>query len=109
MPGARDDYLLRLIQEAAAAVRKLRSRLGAGDSQEDVVRDADTAIGTLLGPQRGMLERLDAWSAANLIGDNDKLDAWIALLTVQADASVNPTEESRLRSRMTALRGHLKR
>ena len=36
MAGARDDYLLRLIQEASAALRRLRTRLGGGESAAEV-------------------------------------------------------------------------
>ena len=85
MAGARDDYLLRLIRDAAAALRRLRERLGGGAASEEVMRDADAAIGTLLGPQRALLERLDAWSAANLLGDRERVLLWSELLTLQAD------------------------
>lgn len=86
MPAARDDYLLRLIQEAAAALRRFRSRLGGGESPDEVSRDAGVAIGTLLGPQRPLLERLDGWSAANLLGDPERVQLWSELLLLQSDA-----------------------
>ena len=109
MAGARDDYLLRLIQEAAAALRRLRARLGAGDSAKEVSRDADAAIGTLLGPQRAMLERLDAWSAANLLGDPERVLVWSELMKLQADmldASGDP-RGTLVRQRAVALSGHV--
>jgi len=112
MPGARDDYLLRLIQEAAAALRRLRGRLGGGESVNDVARDADAAIGSLLGPQRAMLERLDAWSAANLLGDADRVLVWSDLLTLQGDlreAAGDPVAGAALRQRADALRGNVRR
>lgn len=108
MPAARDDYIMRMIQQAAEAIRRLRSRLGNGDSAEDVLRDADTAIGTLLGPQRAMLDRLDAWSAANLIGDRDRLAVWIDLLRLKSDAANDPAISKRLRERADALQAHVK-
>ena len=109
MPAARDDYLLRLIQQAAAALRHLRTRLGGGASAEEVSRDADEAIGTLLGPQRAMLERLDAWSAANLLGDADRVLVWSDLVALQADLrEVNGDSEgsAALRARADALKSH---
>ena len=110
MASARDDYLLRLIQEAAAALRRLRTRLGGGDSAEEVNRDADAAIGTLLGPQRAMLERLDAWSAANLLGDAERVMVWSDLLQLQADimeASGDSARSASIRQRAGALRSHV--
>ncbi len=86
MPAARDDYLLRLIQEAGVALRRFRSRLGEGEAPDDVSRDAGAAITALLGPQRQLLERLDGWSAANLLGDPERVQLWSDLLSLQSDA-----------------------
>ena len=72
-------------------------------------RDADTAIGTLLGPQRAMLERLDAWSAANLLGDPERVMVWSDLLRLQADileASGESARSASIRQRAEALRNH---
>ncbi len=85
MPAARDDYILRMIQQAAAAIRRFRSRLGSGEAVDDVKRDAGEALGTLLGPQRAMLERLDGWSAANLLGDPERVHLWAELVRLQSD------------------------
>lgn len=112
MPAARDDYLLRLIQEAAAALRRLRTRLGGGDPADDVSRDADAAIGTLLGPQRAVLERLDAWSAANLLGDAERVMVWSDLVALQADlreVAGDAAGSSALRQRANALKAHVQR
>ncbi len=85
MPAARDDYILRLIQQVANALRRFRERLGKGDSAEEVSRDVGAAVGTLLGPQRMLLERLDGWSAANLLGDSERVQLWSELLQLQSD------------------------
>lgn len=87
MPAARDDYLLRMIQQVAAALRQLRQRVTDGAEPDDIARDAGAAIGELLGPQRAMLEMLDPRSAAALVGDKDKLELWVALMRLQADAA----------------------
>ncbi len=110
MASARDDYLQRLITQAAEALRRLRTRLGSGDSLALVREDADGAIGTLLGPQRDMLERLDAWSAIHLLGDAARAGAWVDLVEVQADthdADGDATRSNALRQRVTALRAQL--
>jgi hypothetical protein len=112
MPAARDDYILRLIQQAAAALRNLRTRLGGGASADEVSRDADEAIGTLLGPQRPTLERLDAWSAANLLGDADRVFLWSDLVALQADlreASGDAEGSAALRKRASSLKSHAPR
>jgi|GEM_PF-1061235 len=110
MASARDDYLLRLIAQAVAALRLLRARLGNGESVDAVCTDADAAIGTLLGPQRTMLERLDAWSAIHLLGDAERASAWVDLLALQADThdvQGDATQAAALRQRVSALRAHL--
>jgi len=109
MPAARDDSLIRLIQEAAAALRRFRSRLGAGELPDEVSRDAGAAIGTLLGPQRPLLERLDGWSAANLLGDPERVQLWSDLLQLQSDAERvlgRAAQAEALAARSTALAQH---
>jgi hypothetical protein len=86
MPAARDDYLLRLITQAAAAIRRFRERLRGSANADEIVRDAGAAIGELLGPQRSMLDLLDARSAASLLGKDDRVRYWIDLLRIQAEA-----------------------
>lgn len=106
MPAARDDYLLRLIAQAAAAMRRLRELLVGGGSAEEVVRDAGAAIGTLLGPQGPLLERLDASSAAIIVGNADTVRAWSSLLLLQSEAESmrgNEAEARRLAARARAL------
>ena len=66
-------------------LRRFRERLGSGDSIGDVSTDVASAIGTLLGPQRMMLERLDGWSAANLLGDPERVFLWAEMVRLQSD------------------------
>ncbi len=106
MPGARDDYLLRLIQQVAQALRRLRGRVEDGALPEEISRDAGAAIGALLGPQRALMEMLDARSAASLAGDAERLDLWIALIRMQGTAALNandPAKAARLNARADAL------
>ena len=87
MPAARDDYLMRLIQQVAATLRRLRERVEGGALPADTSRDAGSAIGELLGPQRAIMELLDARSAAALAGDIERLELWVALMRLQADSA----------------------
>jgi hypothetical protein len=89
MPSAREDYLIRMIQQLGEVLRRLRQRLTGHVEANDaaaVDREAGAAIATLLGPQAPLLQQLDPASAVRLIGDADRIALWIALLRVQADA-----------------------
>ena len=89
MPSAREDYLIRMIQQLGEILRRLRQRLtGQVDPSEaaDVDGQARGAIATLLGPQAPLLQQLDPASAVRIVGDADRVALWVALLRVQADA-----------------------
>ena len=108
MPSAREDYLLRLIQQMASLARRLRERLRDGDESEanDVEREAGDAIAELLGPQGRLLGAIDPSSAVRLAGGAERVAAWIALLRVQAEsrrARDDSAAAARLEARATAL------
>lgn len=87
----RRDYILRLIQQAGAAARRFRERLtGEADSATEVANEADQEISALLGgaAMAPLLERVDATTAVQLLGDNERVHAWVELLTVRAEALV---------------------
>jgi hypothetical protein len=111
----RRDYLLRLIQQAGAAARRLRELLTAEGAQDDeVAREADQAIGALLGggPQAQLLERVDADTAVRLVGDKERLRLWIDLLRIQCEALRSAESESqaqRVEGRAAALEAALAR
>jgi len=89
MPAAREDYLIRMIQQLGEVLRRLRQRLtGQVDASDaaEVEAEAGAAIVTLLGPQAPLLQQLDAGSAVRLVGDPERVALWTALLRVQADA-----------------------
>ncbi len=105
----RRDYLLRLIQQAGAAARRLRELLtGEASAASDVAREADAAIGALLGggSQALLLERVDGDTAVRLVGDAERVRCWVELLRVQADAlsrSGPDVDAQRVRDRAVAL------
>lgn len=83
-----DDYLLRLIRQAAEALRRLRERLTqSADSPDAVRQEAASAMDALLGAESPLLRRLDARSAARLLGHAGQVRAWAELLDVQSDAA----------------------
>ena len=113
MPSAREDYLIRMIQQLGEVLRRLRQRLTGQVDGSDVAaidREAGGAIATLLGPQAPLLQQLDAASAVRLVGDADRVALWVAFLRVQADARRADTRRSdsgemadRLAARASAL------
>ena len=109
MPTAREDYLIRLIQQLGEVLRRLRGRLAGEPSAADLAeieREAEAAIATLLGPQAALLRNLDAASAVQLAGGRERVATWVALLRAQADAqraSGRPDPAGRLVARADAL------
>jgi hypothetical protein len=106
--NTQEDYLLRIIRQAAELLRQLRRRLLGGEaSADDIRRDAATAIEFLLGSQAPVLAMLDAGSAVRLVGHPALVQLWAALLGVEADAaeaSGDATVATRRRARASALR-----
>ena len=106
--NTQEDYLLRIIRQAAELLRQLRRRLLGGEaSADDIRRDAATAIEFLLGSQAPVLGMLDPGSAVRLVGHPALVELWAALLDVEADAAEangDATFASRRRARATALR-----
>jgi hypothetical protein len=89
VPSAREDYLLRMIQQIAAIVARLRERLSgttASAEASDIEREAGAAITNLLGPQGSLLQALDPASAVRLVADAERVALWVALMRVQAEA-----------------------
>jgi hypothetical protein len=105
--GDREDYVLRIIRQAAEALRMLRLRLAGGtESPELVRRQAASAVEGLLGADAPLLARLDAVSAARLVGDARRVALWGGLLDVQAAAHAaqgDAAAAAALRARARAL------
>ena len=86
--NTQEDYLLRVIRQAAELLRQLRRRLLGGEaSADDVRRDAATAVEFLLGSQAPVLGMLDPGSAVRIVGHPALVALWAALLDVEADAA----------------------
>lgn len=68
-------------------MRRLRERVKDGALPDQIMRDAGAAIGELLGPQRSLMEMLDAKSASALAGDYERMELWVQLIRMQADAA----------------------
>lgn len=80
------DFLLRLINQAAIALARLRERLVGGTNPDEIVQAARAAQTELLGKDAGMLLMLDPASAAHVLGDKEMVAMWAELLRLEADA-----------------------
>jgi hypothetical protein len=106
--NSQEDYLLRIIRQAAEALRRLRHRLaGTGDAPEVVRMDAVAATETLLGSQAAVLAMLDPGTAVRLVGQPEIVALWTAFLDLEAsalDAMGDASTAERRRARARALR-----
>jgi hypothetical protein len=106
--STQEDYLLRMIRQAAELLRQLRRRLLGGEQSAETIRhDAAAAIDLLLGAQAPVLGMLDPTSAVQLVGHPALVDLWTAFLDVEADAaeaSGDTTVAAQRRGRAAALR-----
>jgi hypothetical protein len=79
------DYIDRLIQECAEALRRML-RLGREGRQDEALQVFDEAADRILGPIRTLVERMEPDSAVDFVGPNqlDRLRLYAALLGQQA-------------------------
>jgi hypothetical protein len=87
MPVQR-DYILRLLEQAAAVLRRLRELLGGGTAEPAaIVEEARAAQAALFGDTWMLLQRVDVATATGLIRDSRQLTMWADLLRVEAEAN----------------------
>ena len=80
---AQRDVVLRWIEQLARLVARLLGRGSPGDLA--TARDqVDEAVASLLGPLAPILPRLEADSAAELLGDPERIFAYAQLLDLDA-------------------------
>lgn len=95
MPVQR-DYILRLLEQAAAAVRRLRELLRGGTGEPTVIiEEARAAQAALFGSSWTLLERVNVTTVTTLVRDARQLAAWADLLRIEADASRALGDEQR--------------
>jgi hypothetical protein len=95
MPVQR-DYILRLLEQAAAVVRRLREMLSRGGaSPGEVEEQARAAQAELFGETWALLQRVDVSTAIGLIRDGRQLALWAELLRIEAEANRQLGDEQR--------------
>src|SRR5262245_37792345 len=77
------DYILRMIQQLAQALGRILGLKRAGKLHEALQEVRATADG-IFGPMRSTLDAIDAQSAASLLGNRDKIEAYAALTAEEA-------------------------
>lgn len=81
----RQDYLLRMIEQAFEVLRRIRKRRQDGDLVQ-AARDADGAVDEILGPAAAVAVRLDSFTAAQLIREPERVALWARLAAEKAEA-----------------------
>ena len=81
----RQDYLQRMIEQAFEVLRRILKRRQSGDLAL-AVRDADGALDDLLGPAAAVAVRLDAYTAAQLIREPERVALWARITAEKAEA-----------------------
>ena len=83
--GIEQDYILRLARQLAQLVARLMG-LRQKQQDEEVVRQADSAAGDLLGLPAGAFDRLDGATLASLLKDDALVRGVANLLDEEAAA-----------------------
>ena len=78
------DYVLRLIESLGALLARIR-RLREDGEHAAALAEIERTVGELLGPTGSLVARLDSATAAQLVGDPRRLDAWAHLLAAEGD------------------------
>ena len=94
MPGAREDYLLRLLAQIAAVLRRVRERLAGGAPAAELLPALRDAEGELLGGRASLLKALDARTAVQLLADPERVRTWIELLRLEAEVHRRAGDEA---------------
>jgi hypothetical protein len=81
----RQDYMLRMIEQAFEVMRRIRKRRETGDLML-AAREADGALDDLLGPAAAVAVRLDAYTAAQLIREPERVALWARITAEKAEA-----------------------
>ena len=83
MPGARDDYLLRMIEQIFRLIRRILA-LKRGGRVDEALAEVQAARAELFGPAADLLPRLDAETAAQVLSTPARIVAWARLLREEA-------------------------
>jgi hypothetical protein len=102
-PSARDDYILRQAQALAQILARIVGLRLDGNPVE-AKAGLEEAYTMLLGPQSALIRRVDASTAAKLIGSTEKTLTFAALIEEEAEQEGDEARRSLLRARAGEIR-----
>ena len=97
MSPVRQDYLLRMIEQAFEVLRRILKRRQSGEPAQ-AVREADGAVDEILGPAAAVATRLDSFTAAQLIREPERVALWARVAAEKAEALRELGDESAARA-----------
>jgi hypothetical protein len=94
------DYVLRMIQQLVRALARIAGLKRAGQLDE-ALEDVSATLDDVLGPLRQTLEVIDPQSAARLLSDRDRIEAYAVLVAEEGSILelMGDTERSGHRTR----------
>ena len=96
MPSSQSDYILRLIEQLAGALRRMRERLADGSPADaDILRESEQHQAELFGPLWPMLRSVDAETAVSLVADRRRVELWIEFIRFEAEVAESLGDEPR--------------
>jgi hypothetical protein len=105
-PGQRDDYVLRQVRAIAAILARIAG-LRLDGEPEKARAGLEEAYTLLLESQAGLIRRVDASTAAKLIGSSEKILSFAALVEEEAEQEKDEGRSLFLRARAAELRRHV--
>lgn len=88
MPGTHSDYIIRIIEQLGAALRRMKARLAGGTpAAAEVLDEAERCQGELFGPLWPTLRSVDAATAVALVADERRVRLWIEFVHLEAEAA----------------------
>jgi len=106
MPFQRDDYVLRQVQAIAAMIARMMG-LRLGGETEKARTELEEAYPLLLGPQAGLIRRVDVATAMRLVGSSERLAVYAQLLEEEAAQETDEARGASLRARAAEVRDRL--
>ena len=106
MPFQRDDYVLRQVQAIAAMIARMMG-LRLGGEIEKARTELEEAYTLLLGPQAGLIRRVDVSTAMRLVGSSERLAVYAQLLEEEAAQETDEARGASLHARAAEVRDRL--
>jgi hypothetical protein len=88
MRATQSDYIMRMIEQLGAALRRLREMLARdASSATEVIQQVEAAQAALFGDLWPVLRQVTAKTALELVPDTRRVELWIDLLQVESRAA----------------------